>query len=53
MQITYDAEADAAYIQVAKGKVQKTLKITDAVLVNVDKRGQALGVELLVVSTFV
>ena len=53
MHITYDTEADAAYIKIAKGEVQKTLKITDAVLIDVDKRGQALGVELLFVSTFV
>lgn len=51
MKATYDKEADAMYIRVKKGKVHKTLQVSDAVLVDVDKKGQALGVELLFVSS--
>lgn len=51
MKATYDKEADAMYIRVQKGKVHKTLHVSDAVLVDVDKKGQALGVELLFVSS--
>ena len=51
MRATYDKEADAMYIRVKKGKVYKTLKVSDMVLVDVDKKGQALGLELLFVSS--
>ena len=51
MRATYDKEADAMYIRVKKGKVHKTLKVSDMVLVDVDKKGQALGLELLFVSS--
>ena len=51
MKATYDKEADAMYIRVKKGKVHKTLKVSDMVLVDVDKKGQALGLELLFVSS--
>ena len=51
MKATYDKEADAMYIRVKKGKVHKTLKVSDMILVDVDKKGQALGLELLFVSS--
>ncbi len=51
MKASYDKEADAMYIHVKKGKIHKTLKVSDMVLVDVDKKGQALGLELLFVSS--
>ena len=51
MKATYDKDADAMYIRVKKGKVHKTLKVSDMILVDVDKKGQALGLELLFVSS--
>ena len=51
MKATYDKEADAMYIRVKKGRVHKTLEVSGAVNVDVDKRGRALGVELLFVSS--
>jgi len=51
MKATYDKEADAMYIRVKKGKVYKTLQVSDAVNVDVDKKGHALGVEILWVSS--
>ncbi|MDO8561856.1 MAG: DUF2283 domain-containing protein [bacterium] len=50
MKATYDKEADAMYISVKKGKVHKTLEVSDAVNIDVDKKGRALGVEILYVS---
>ena len=50
MKATYDKEADAMNIRVKSGKVYKTLEITDSILVDVDKKGRALGIEILFVS---
>lgn len=51
MKATYDKEADAMYIRVKKGRVHKTLEVSDGVNVDVDKKGYALGIELLFVSS--
>lgn len=50
MEVTYDKEADAMYIRVKKGRVHKTLEISDTCIVDVDKKNTLLGVELLFVS---
>jgi len=50
MKIFYDKTADALYIYFKKGKVAKTKKITSRLLVDVDKKGSALGIEMLDVS---
>ena len=51
MKATYDKTADAMYISVKGGKVHKTLEVSDAINVDVDKNGRALGVEILYVSS--
>ncbi len=51
MKATYDKEADAMNIRVKSGKVYKTLEISDSILVDVDKKGRALGIEILFVSS--
>lgn len=51
MKATYDKEADAMYIRVKKGKVHKTLEISDCLLADVDKKGNVLGFDLLFVSS--
>lgn len=48
--ITYDKEADAAYFSVKKGKVARTIKLDEWLLVDVDKKGALLGIEMLFVS---
>ena len=50
MKATYDKEADAMYIRVKDGRVHKTLEVSDAVNIDVDKKGRALGVEILYIS---
>ena len=47
MKIRYDSEIDAMYITLAKGKYKSTRKITDAILVDEDKKGKVLGIEIL------
>lgn len=50
MKIHYDPKADAMYIQLAKGKYEVSREISDSVIVDEDKKGKILGVEVLDVS---
>jgi len=50
MKITYDKIADAMYIYFRKGKVAKTIKVKPNLLIDVDKKGGVLGIEILDVS---
>lgn len=47
MNIRYDKKVDAAYFELAKGKYGKSRKITDAIIVDEDKNGKVLGIEIL------
>jgi uncharacterized protein YuzE len=50
MEINYDKEADAMYIEFRKGKFTKTKKIDDFTIIDLDEKGNILGIELLEVS---
>lgn len=47
MKITYDKIADAAYMTLRKGKVAKTVEMSDSVIIDLDKKGNLLGIEML------
>ncbi|OGH21263.1 MAG: hypothetical protein A2958_02070 [Candidatus Levybacteria bacterium RIFCSPLOWO2_01_FULL_38_13] len=47
MKFKYDTKVDAVYIEFAKGKYDSTRKISDAILVDEDKEGKILGIEIL------
>ncbi len=47
MEITYDKDADAMYIEFRKGEFAKNKKIDDFTIVDLDKTGNILGIELL------
>jgi uncharacterized protein YuzE len=47
MKLQYDAKEDIVYIDLAEGKYNKTRKISDAILVDEDKTGKVLGIEIL------
>lgn len=47
MKMRYDQKVDAMWIELAKGKYSRTRKISDAVLVDEDKNGKVLGIEIL------
>ena len=51
MEINYDKEADALYIEFRKGKFEKNKKIDDFTIIDLDEDGKILGIELLEVST--
>jgi len=50
MKISYDKIADAMYIYLRKGKAAKTIKVKPNLLIDVDKKGGVLGIEILDVS---
>ena len=50
MEISYDKDADAVYIEFRKGDFSKNKKIDDFTLIDLDKKDNILGIELLDVS---
>lgn len=48
--IHYDPKEDAIYIELAKGKYEVSREISESVIVDEDKNGKILGVEVLDVS---
>jgi uncharacterized protein YuzE len=47
MKIQYDKKEDAVYIELAKGKYEVSREISDSVVVDEDKDGKVLGIEIL------
>ena len=50
MEINYDKEADAMYIEFRKGEFARNKKIDDFTIIDLDQKGNILGIELLKVS---
>ncbi|OHA04409.1 MAG: hypothetical protein A2934_02125 [Candidatus Sungbacteria bacterium RIFCSPLOWO2_01_FULL_47_10] len=50
MKTTYDKQSDALYMQLTAGRVKRTVKVNPRVLVDVDEKGNVVGVEFLFVS---
>jgi uncharacterized protein YuzE len=51
MEISYDKEADAMYIEFRKGEFAKNKKIDDFTIIDLYKDDNILGIELLEVSS--
>jgi uncharacterized protein YuzE len=47
MNTKYDKIANALYIKFKKGKVAKTLRLEDHLIIDLDSKSNILGVELL------
>lgn len=47
MKIRYNKQADAMYIELTKGKYDSTRKVSHVILVDEDKKGKVLGIEIL------
>ncbi len=48
MKISYDAEADALYIQLIEGTHQcRTIQLTDEIALNIGKDEMLIGIEIL------
>lgn len=52
MDIRYDEEVDALYIQLKKGKYYESDEIKDGFIVDYDKNGRIIGIEILDVSSY-
>ncbi|MBU4070395.1 MAG: DUF2283 domain-containing protein [Nanoarchaeota archaeon] len=50
MKITFDKEADAVYIEFSSGEFASNKKIDDNTIIDLDKDGNILGIEILSVS---
>jgi uncharacterized protein YuzE len=48
MLVTYDAEAGATYLEFADAAVARTVSVSDLVMVDLDARDEAIGVEFAV-----
>ena len=49
MKIRYDPEADAMYINVREEKIDHTQEIDDNTIIDFNKKGEVIGVEILFV----
>ena len=47
MQIIYDKEASAMNVSLRKGQVAKTVEVAPDVILDYNKKGEVLGVEIL------
>jgi len=47
VSVEFDPEVNAMYIRLKKGKVNKSEPLADNVIVDVDKEGKAIGIEIL------
>jgi uncharacterized protein YuzE len=45
--IEFDSKVNAMYIRLKKGKVDKSEPLADNVIMDVDKKGKAIGIEIL------
>jgi uncharacterized protein YuzE len=50
MKINYDKIADAIYFKISDGKMNKTIKMDDRLVADVDSDGKIVGIEMLDVS---
>lgn len=50
MKIEFDPVADAMYIQLAEGEVEKTKELKPGMMFDYDADGNVLGIEVLYVS---
>jgi len=47
VSVEFDTEVNAMYIRLKKGKVNKSEPLADNVIIDVDKNGEAVGIEIL------
>ena len=47
VSVEFDTEVNAMYIHLKKGKVDRSEPLADNVIVDVNKKGEAIGIEIL------
>ena len=56
MKVTYDKEADAAYIylkEIAPGEVKNTIELNESITLDFDSKKRLVGIEILAASKVV
>lgn len=52
MQIQFDRDVNALYIEIARGEVTRTIEVTETIYLDVDQEGRPLGLEFLDANEF-
>lgn len=52
MNVSFDRQADAAYIKISTKKINKTLSTSEYCNVDIDEDGAIVGIELLFISEY-
>ncbi len=47
MKINYDKIADAVYLKIRNGKIDKSKKVNDNIILDLNKKGDVVGIEML------
>lgn len=47
MKMKYDQKTDAVYIELAGGVYDVSIRVSDSIMVDEDKKGKILGIEIL------
>lgn len=50
MKVQRDKKLDVAYIELKKGKVAETVELRRGILIDFDKNGEIIGIEVLSIS---
>jgi uncharacterized protein YuzE len=45
--IDHDPQADSAYIKINGGKVEESLEVNEGLIIDINQKGQLIGVEIL------
>jgi uncharacterized protein YuzE len=53
MKLDYDKKTDSLYFELRKGKYERSKKVSDGVVVDFDKDGKVLGIEILTVKDII
>ena len=52
MRFEFDSEADALYIRINEGRVERTMEIEEGVYVDLDAQDRPLGLEFIALAAF-
>ena len=52
MRFEFDSEADALYIRINEGRVERTMEIEEGVYADLDAQDRPLGLEFIALATF-
>jgi uncharacterized protein YuzE len=50
MKVTANKKLDVGYVQLRKGRIVETVEIRPGILVDIDSKGEVLGIEVLSLS---